>query len=98
MKWAIVDLKTINNSGQTTVIESEIQNDKELMMQPVFPIRPISDKPEPNSLYQPVSQIDDSSKIIYYRLSSYSKNEECSKICPSGGYIFFKMRLSKPQI
>ena len=80
--------KTVDNSAQTTVVESEIQNDEELMMPPVFPIRPISDKPEPNSLYPPVSQIDDSSKIVYCRLSSYSKDEECSKICPSGGYNF----------
>ena len=80
--------KTVNNSAQTTVVESEIQNHEELMMPPVFPIRPINDKPEPNSLYPPVTQIDDSSKIVYCRLSSYSKDEESSKICPSGGYNF----------
>ena len=60
------------------------------MLKPV--IHPISDEAEANSLYTPVSQIDDSSKIVYYRLSSYSKDEERSKICPSGGYNF-----SKPQ-
>ena len=58
------------------------------MIPPVFPIRPISDKPETNSLYPPVSQIDESSEIVFCRHASYSKDEEGSKLCPSGGYNF----------
>ena len=81
---------TVDNNAQitTTEVELKIQNGEKFMMPPVFPIRPISDKPEPNSLYPPVSKIDESSEIVFCRHASYSKDEEGSKLCPSGGYNF----------
>ena len=48
----------------------------------------ISDKPETNSLYPPVKRIDESPEIVFCRHASYSKSEEDSKLCPSGGYNF----------
>ena len=79
---------TVDNNAKilTTEVDSEIQDGEKVMIPPVFPIRPISDKPEPNSLYPPVSKIDESSEIVFCRHASYSKDEEGSKLCPIGGY------------
>ena len=79
---------TVDNKAQitTTEVDSKIQNGETFIIPTVFPIRPISDKPEPNSLYPPVSKIDESSEIVFCRHASYSKDEEGSKLCPIGGY------------
>ena len=83
---------TVDNNAQikTTEVESKIQNGEKFMIPPVFPIRPISDKPEP-SLYPPVpvSRIDESpERFVRNRLSSCSEDKVYSKKCPSGGYNF----------
>ena len=79
---------TVDNNAQITEEESKIQNGEKFMIPPVFPIRPISDKPEPNSLYPPVSKIESPEIFVCDRLSSCSKDEVYSKKCPSGGYNF----------
>ena len=81
---------TVDNNAQITEEESKIQNGEKFMIPPVFPIRPISDKPEPNSLYPPVpvSKIESPEIFVFDRLSSCSKDEVYSKKCPSGGYNF----------
>ena len=52
-----------NAQIKTTEVDSKIQNGEKFIIPTAFPIRPISDKPEPNSLYPPVSKIDESTRV-----------------------------------
>ena len=82
----------------TTLAESKSSNEEKLIMKPEFDS--ISDKQKPDSLYPPLSELEESSENIVFDGRRGSSSEDCAKKCPSAGYNFSRnsaFEASNPQ-